>query len=260
MSSFYSKIITELIVGVWVLIMDFEIKDKKLIKYNGAGKCVFVPDGVKVIGKDALAFLFSTQEIILPKSVTTIEPLAFRYCKSLKRLVIPDSVTSIEYGAFAFCESLTEVNIPSKVNSIENVTFASCASLRRLVIPDSVNFIHEEALYHSIHQIVIKNLDLLQSQNKLAAVSGLPDCYSECTDEQIEKYIAYIKEHADELVIRALEDTRLLKIMVDNCCIPQELIDAYFAEAEKREDIEAKAILLSIKTYDSTDDFDLDDT
>ena len=88
-----------------------EIKvDKENPNYYSEGNCLIekstgklilgsnnstIPDGVKIIGRDALAGYEGITEIVVPASVVTIEDNAFHSCINLKNVSIPDSVNSI---------------------------------------------------------------------------------------------------------------------------------------------------------------------
>ena len=71
----------------------FEIKNKKLIKYKGQSYYVSIPYGVTSINESAFCGCKSLTSITIPDSVTSIGVLAFAYCSSLTSIAIPDSVT-----------------------------------------------------------------------------------------------------------------------------------------------------------------------
>ena len=84
----------------------FEIAGTTLKKYNGTGKAVIIPDGVKTIGFRA-----------------------FYSLKNLTKVTIPESVESIEEGAFFGCINLTQIDIPSSVKKIADNSFWGCRAL-----------------------------------------------------------------------------------------------------------------------------------
>ena len=107
---------------------DFQIINGILVKYNGEGGDVVIPDGVTTIGEDAFSGS-SLTSVSIPDSVTSIGGEAFSYCSSLTSVSIPDSVTSIGYRAFYGCSRLTSVSIPDSVTSIGDSAFSYCSSL-----------------------------------------------------------------------------------------------------------------------------------
>ena len=67
---------------------DFVIEDGVLVKYNGPGG-----------------------EVVVPEGVTKIGDFAFYGCHDLTGITIPNSVTAIGEETFGFCDSLQIVNI-----------------------------------------------------------------------------------------------------------------------------------------------------
>ncbi len=66
----------------------FEIEDKKLIKYIGSDKCVRIPDGVTEIRAGAFDGKNFT-ELHIPGSVKRVALSAFKGCNKLKKVEIP---------------------------------------------------------------------------------------------------------------------------------------------------------------------------
>lgn len=101
-----------------------------LIKYNGPGGAVTIPDGVVKIGAKAFGSLSGGPENSAVTSVT-----------------IPEGVTAIESEAFAHCEQLKSVSFPSTLRSIGDYAFFGCDALETVAIPEGVTDIGKEAFY-----------------------------------------------------------------------------------------------------------------
>lgn len=86
------------------------------ITNNGSG---FIPEGTKVIAKEAFSQCTELTWVIIPDSVTEIEDLAFSDCTNLTDIILPNSLKRIGWCAFAGCTGLTEIKIPNKVETIE---------------------------------------------------------------------------------------------------------------------------------------------
>lgn len=89
---------------------------------HGCGPTV-VPDGVKIIGKDAFAYCKSQRSITLPNSVKVIEEYAFAL-SNLSNIVFSDSLERIERYAFQSDYGIKTVNLPATVTYIGEWAFA----------------------------------------------------------------------------------------------------------------------------------------
>lgn len=84
----------------------YAMEDTTLVRYNGRGAALDIPDGVTVIGAGAFADCETVETVVLPHSVERIETGAFRGCSRLYRIIIPETVTDIAEGAFEACPML----------------------------------------------------------------------------------------------------------------------------------------------------------
>ena len=122
---------------------EFDIYQSYLLRYNGPGGDVTIPDGVTEIGwgvnkpfKDNK----SLTSVTIPDSVTVIGEGAFQGCTGLTSVTIPDSVTYIGPGAFRDCTGLTSVTIGGLTRGGDNA-FAGCTGLTSVTISDGVTLI-----------------------------------------------------------------------------------------------------------------------
>ena len=116
--------------------------NKKLIAVCNTGA---IPEGVRIIGKDAFSYYSGAESIEMPNSVDTIEYAAFRNCSEIKKVAVSSSVKIIPDYAFDTCASLTEVIIPEGVTEIRSYAFHGCSKLKNLTIPASVTKIESTA-------------------------------------------------------------------------------------------------------------------
>lgn len=139
---------------------NFIIVDDVLQEYNGSDTVVEIPEGVKIIGKDAFRGGIvahrnqihlnrnsdKIEKIVIPQGVVSIEECAFQFCKGLIEINIPDSVTTIGDLAFAQCESLKEIFIPDTVKKIGKHAFWLCSSLNKIKLPNRLKEIPDSML------------------------------------------------------------------------------------------------------------------
>ena len=130
---------------------DFFIRGRVLVKYDGPGGDVIIPDGVKVIGEMAFAHS-AVSSVIIPNTVAKLGWRAFCMCHQLREVTIPGSVK--ELGAAVYCcFSLRSVRLLDGVKHIGENAFQGCGSLTSVYLPKSVEYIsyyhHDEENGHA---------------------------------------------------------------------------------------------------------------
>ena len=87
-----------------------------------------VPNGVRIIHREASSRNTALTSLAIPDTVTTIGMQSFPNCSNLENLTLGNGVTSIE--AFAFQHTaIKQVTIPKSVTHIESTAFSLCDSL-----------------------------------------------------------------------------------------------------------------------------------
>ena len=151
-----------------------------LFEGNSTVKEIIIPEGVEIVGDEAISGCENLERIILPNTLTELE---IRNCDKLEKVDIPGSVTSLSLTncvnlkeinfvddgtiikrfcfqgsglegiilpsrlemipmiAFSVCEQLETVNIPQSVTSIESYAFEWCTSLVSLELPNNIESI-----------------------------------------------------------------------------------------------------------------------
>lgn len=151
-----------------------------LFEGNSTVKEIIIPEGVEIVGDEAISGCENLERIILPNTLTELE---IRNCDKLEKVDIPGSVTSLSLTecdnlkeinfvdddtiinrfcfqnsgvksiilpsrleiipmiAFSGCEQLETVNIPQSVTSIESYAFEWCTSLVSLELPNNIESI-----------------------------------------------------------------------------------------------------------------------
>ncbi len=140
--------------------VDFQIENGTLVKYEGKDTYVTLPENVTVIGDEAFSDCKGLVGITLPKGLESIEDYAFCNCDNMADLQIPDSVTHIGRSAFSMCTEIEQIEIPDSVQgSIGERTFFYCTALSSVKIGNGVTSIANDAFREctSLSKITIHN-------------------------------------------------------------------------------------------------------
>ena len=103
---------------------DFEIQNGVLVKYNGPGGHVVIPDGATGI----TGYRLSWEEGAYYRG-------AFENRTDITGFTLPDSVGYLGDSAFAGCTGLVEVTLPKSLGNIHEKAFQRCTHLTTLYIP-----------------------------------------------------------------------------------------------------------------------------
>lgn len=89
----------------------------------------------------------AVEHLELPEGIKIIEKEAFCNCHLLERVSIPHSVNMICKHAFLGAFGLREIDLPNSLEVIETEAFYNAGEIDTLVIPRSIKFIGENAFY-----------------------------------------------------------------------------------------------------------------
>ncbi len=119
------------------------VGDSILIKYNGNGVRVVVPDTVKHVGA---AFIGNEiiKDVVVPDSVYTIGHAAFAG-STVSRVELGNNVALIGDSAFNACVELYSINMPDSLKKIDAYAFGSCTGLNYVKFGKNVEYIGERA-------------------------------------------------------------------------------------------------------------------
>lgn len=118
---------------------DIDENEKKIIRYKKHGeKRVFIPDGIKIIGKNAFESAYDLEEIIFSSDIETIEEEAFIRCRHLKMIDFNDKLREIKSSAFAYCNDLESVTFPQQLSKLGEYCFACCDELKSIDFSKSI--------------------------------------------------------------------------------------------------------------------------
>ena len=123
---------------------EFVIINHHLLKYNGLGGVVIIPDGTVSIAS-AFASDDRITAVTLPGSVQNIDNEAFMDCIGLTAVNLLDGVSSIGSRVFSGCTALTDIRLPDSMTAINFGAFKECISLTTLTLPRGVNTIAPDA-------------------------------------------------------------------------------------------------------------------
>ena len=177
----------------------FLIKNEILEAIKINNKNVVIPNGVKVITKEAFLSGFS----MFHKAKHKIE-----------KLWIPSSVKEIEKGTFSECKKLKSVEILSGLTKIEQDLFRDCKSLNKIVLPDSIRLIESGAF--------VGCTQLKEIQYASYQVQIKKDAFSECVGIQSERVKSWL-EHG----IQAFYNTESIEVNLEENVVAEAIKEPY---------------------------------
>ena len=124
---------------------DFIVLGKILLAYTGNDADVTVPDGVRVIAKQAFNFNGDLVAVHLPDSVIRIEEGAFARCAQLQVMELGENIEVIERKAFEACKFLYYVRFGHHLREIGPDAFLECWKLESVYLPDTVRTVEPHA-------------------------------------------------------------------------------------------------------------------
>ena len=117
---------------------------KILLAYTGDEEEVTVPDGVRVVAKQAFNFSGLTT-LHLPDSVIRIEEGAFAHCAQLQIAELGENLEVIERKAFEGDKYLNYVRFGHHLREIGEDAFLQCWKLETVYLPDTVETVQSHA-------------------------------------------------------------------------------------------------------------------
>lgn len=247
---------------------DFVIENGVLVKYNGKGGEVVVPDGVTKIDAKVFRKKSKITSVVVPEGVREIGDFAFQECTKLERVLLPQSLEMVRKGAFDYCRSLTELIFPQSTQ-FENPNFTVNCSVRlqHVEFPVTMHFTPlpgcEEDLLDlegcsGLSDLVCPgvSMDLVAPKRKLAAIRGYI-CHTEkFTDSEVnQSYNAYLFKQKKNLLplIWRFDAVHILKILADNGKLTVKTLDAEYLEpATQAKAINCVSFLLDWKNANTT--------
>ncbi len=105
---------------------------------------VILPDGLKIIGREAFNGCSLLASINLPESLTYIAPSVFGSCP-ITEITVPGGVKVIETTTFLGCRQLKQVTLCEGIEVVFDGAFRDCTALSNISLPNSLTYIGEEA-------------------------------------------------------------------------------------------------------------------
>lgn len=226
---------------------------------------VTIPEGVINIGNWVFADCSNLKSVAIPESVTNISNSAFYNCSNLTTVTIPESVKSIGKEAFFGCNSLTRVTIPGSVTSISKDAFRECGHLC-IILPDSLQIVEpafgkcvcrvKTQRWSSVITTLLRNTTLeavdVEEFRSLPAALRLSKSLQLIADTTFDwastcgkDCLDYLTKSTAKLCAAAFDHPELLHFFCDHSLIEAKDLDTFLEEAEKRNNVESKALLLN---------------
>lgn len=104
-------------------------------------RAIHLPEGLKLLGRNAFASLPLLEGIDLPDGIAEIPQGCFWNCTALRRVKLPASLRTINRHAFRDCRMLEEIEFPGHLSNIVSGAFLGCSALRHVRLPESVDLV-----------------------------------------------------------------------------------------------------------------------
>ena len=180
------------------------VRNDKLIKYEGEDDVVEVPYGTKCICDKAFYGKKTLKKVVLPETIETYGYGIFKNCENLETIILPSNIRHIPNGFLSGCKKLKSIHIPNSVTSIGKSAFRYCEELTTFEIPDGANAIEDYAFYgcKSLNTIIIPNTVTIVGENVFEACGALsiyvPFGKGWKFEELLSQYKDIIVEQADK--------------------------------------------------------------
>lgn len=133
-----------------------------LFEGDSTVKEIIIPEGVEIVGDQAIKDCPNLEKIAMPSTLTDIEiddcsslykidipanvtNFSILRCDNLNEIKIADGNTLIEYFCFQDCSSLKSIILPNRIEQIPDLALSRCYSLETVSIPQSVKSIGDDA-------------------------------------------------------------------------------------------------------------------
>lgn len=165
----------------------FEIKNDKLLKYNGKDEIVVVPEGIVTIGRGAFKDALLMKTIVLPTTLKSIEDgvienKVYGYNYQIEKVVIGslEHWLNIDFGGqgsnfmnnntklYIDNNLVSSIVIPGNIKRIKQFAFCGYKSLKKVVIEEGVETIEDGAFSSS----GLEEIDLPNSLVNLSKEKG----------------------------------------------------------------------------------------
>lgn len=122
---------------------EYVIEEGVLIKYNGSGSDIVIPEGVTKIGDNSFENCVSLKSVILPEGVQSLGISSFMGCVNLERVQLPNTLQEIGNRCFELCGNLSSIHLPEGLIRIGGSSFWNCNKLTDIKLPESLEHIGE---------------------------------------------------------------------------------------------------------------------
>ena len=129
---------------------------------NFTNSCLYLPEGLKIIGHQAFYGCTNLYQVIVPSSVEYIRENAFASCPDLNIALLKGGGKSLGPYAFAGCKRLGIIQLPEGMTTIKDGAFSGCTNLYGIGLPSSLQEVGRNAFKdcpceEEVLQLVQKN-------------------------------------------------------------------------------------------------------